>query len=76
MELKKMVKNGNSMALIIERPLLEVLGANANSFVKRTISGNKLILEFISEDERSKIMNEAISQSINDHAQVFKKLAE
>ena len=76
MELKKMIKNGNSMALIIERPLLDVLGANANSFVKRTISGNKLILEFVSEEERSKIMSEAISQSINDHAQVFKKLAE
>jgi len=76
MELKKMIKNGNSMALIIERPLLDVLGANANSFVKRTISGNKLILEFVSEEERSKIISEAISQSINDHAQVFKKLAE
>ena len=76
MELKKMIKNGNSMALVIERPLLEVLGANSNSFVKRTISGNKLILEFINEDERSKIMEEAISQSLTAHAPVFKKLAE
>ncbi len=76
MELKKMIKNGNSMALIIERPLLEVLGANSNSFVKRTISGNKLILEFVNEDERSKIMEEAISQSLTAHSPVFKKLAE
>ncbi len=76
MELKKMIKNGNSMALVIERPLLDVLGANANSFVKRTVSGNKLILEFVSEEQRAKIMDDAISESIKDHASVFKKLAE
>ncbi|MDD3021742.1 MAG: hypothetical protein PHX61_12315, partial [Alphaproteobacteria bacterium] len=76
MELKKMIKNGNSMALVIERPLLEVLGANPNSFVKRTISGNKLILEFVNEGERTKLIDEAINTSLTDHATVFKKLAE
>ena len=53
------------MALVIERPLLEVLGANPNSFVKRTISGNKLILEFVNEGERTKLIDEAINTSLS-----------
>lgn len=74
-QLKKLTKNGNSVAVIIEKPMLEVLGATPDSFVKRTIEGNKLILEFVSPDEREKLIREASDRILNRHSKTFKKLA-
>ena len=74
-QLKKLTKNGNSVAVIIEKPMLEVLGATPDSFVKRTIEGNKLILEFVSLEDREKLMHEASERIIGRHSKTFKKLS-
>jgi antitoxin component of MazEF toxin-antitoxin module len=75
-QLKKLSKNGNSVAVIIEKPMLEVLGATPDSFVKRTIEGKKLILEFVTPDEREKLIREASDRIVSRHSKIFKKLAE
>ena len=74
-QLKKLSKNGNSVSVIIEKPMLEVLGATPDSFVKRIIEGNKLILEFISLEEREQMIKAASERILKRHANTFKKLA-
>ena len=42
--IKKLVRHGNSLALVIERPILALLGADENTLFKITTDGECLIL--------------------------------
>lgn len=41
---KKLVKHGNSLALVIEKPILDLLGADADTLFEITTDGQALVL--------------------------------
>jgi antitoxin MazE len=41
---RKLSKHGNSLALVIEKPVLELLGINAETELEVTTDGNRLIV--------------------------------
>ncbi|MBU1008090.1 AbrB/MazE/SpoVT family DNA-binding domain-containing protein [Candidatus Dependentiae bacterium] len=55
--IKKLVRHGNSLALVIERPILALLGADENTVFKITTDGNCLILTPIKDDPNKKKVN-------------------
>lgn len=74
--LKALSQHGNSMALVIEKPILELIGAQPETIFDITTDGNSLILTPVKTKEQSKkILAEAekIKQKYYD---VLKKLAE
>jgi len=42
--IKTLTKHGNSLALVIEKPILELLGADADTLFKISTDGEVLIL--------------------------------
>ncbi|MCE5231572.1 AbrB/MazE/SpoVT family DNA-binding domain-containing protein [bacterium] len=49
---KYLVKHGNSMALVIEKPILELLGADANTLFDITTDGQTLMITPIQDKKR------------------------
>ena len=73
--IKNFVKHGNSWALVIDKPILDLLKINPESPVELTTDGHTVTIT-PTTDARKKKVREA-SQKINErYAKVFKKLAE
>lgn len=74
--LKTLARHGNSMALVIEKPILELIGAQPETIFDVTTDGKSLIITPVKTKKQSKkVMAEAekIKQKYYD---VLKKLAE
>jgi antitoxin component of MazEF toxin-antitoxin module len=74
--IKNLTKHGNSMALVIEKPILDLLGADANTSFDIMTDGQALILTPIHDSKRGAAFQNAL-QSINTkYSKALKKLAE
>ncbi len=75
---KKLTRHGNSLALIIDKPLLEVLKITEKTDLEISIQNNRLIIQpvqTITEYSDQKIMKMA-KEFMDKYHEVFKKLAE
>ena len=73
--IKNFVKHGNSWALVIDKPILELLKIDPQTPVELTTDGRTVTIT-PTTDAHPKKVREA-RKKINDrHAKVFKKLAE
>lgn len=46
---KKLSRAGNSHAIIIDKPILQLLGITPNTLLKITTDGNKIVVEPVSD---------------------------
>ncbi len=70
--LKKLVKYGNSTALILEKPLLELMGMEEGSFVKiSTNDGKSLIITPVPHSQSVLNLKDAIKIGIENEAELF-----
>jgi antitoxin component of MazEF toxin-antitoxin module len=76
MRIKHLSHVGNSSALIIERPLLEMLDINEQTPLKINIEGRKLIIEPLSEEEIERRFNKATDKVEKRFGKMFKRLAQ
>jgi antitoxin MazE len=74
--IKKLVKHGNSWALIIDRPILELLNIDPEAPLEVSTDGQKLVIFPSKESEKKKRIDKAFARMINDYGETFKKLAE
>ena len=74
--IKSLTRHGNSMALVIEKPILELLGADSKTLFKITTDGKSLILTPVKNKTRKKKVKEAIEKAKELHHETLKKLAE
>lgn len=70
---KKLKKQGNSYALIIEKPILQLLHYDLNTVFSVTTDGKKLILEPI--DTQLEKVKDAADLLMDKYSDVFEKLA-
>lgn len=79
--IKKLTKHGNSLALLIDRPILELLNINEETKIKIKTDGSNIIiepihntmaLETISENDTLQKLYEKL---VEKYDKVFKKLA-
>ena len=73
---KKLTKHGNSLALVIEKPILEILGADAGTPFDISTDGQVLILTPVKDARRRKKFQGALDKVNARYSKALKKLAE
>ncbi len=74
--IKTLKKHGNSMALVIEKPILDLLGANADTAFDITTDGQALILTPVNDMERKDAFQAALKDVNKKYSKALQKLAE
>lgn len=73
---KKLTKHGNSLALVIERPILDLLKIDAETPLDISTDGKRLIVEPAQPTTRKKKFEAAQEWAHKRYAKAFRKLAE
>ena len=75
MIVKKLSRQGNSAALVIDKPLLDLLDFNQDTELKITVDGRKLIVEPLSDDERAVRIREISTRDLKKNRELYRRLA-
>ena len=73
--IKTLTKHGNSLALVIERPVLELLGASADTAFEVVTDGQALILTPIRDAVRQGKFKRSLDKVAKQYAKSFEELA-
>ncbi len=71
---KKLSVVGNSLGLLIEKPILELLNIDRDTELDVTTDGNRLIVEPIRKPRRQRV-GESVEKVMKKHDATFRKLA-
>ena len=74
--LKKLTKHGNSLALVIDRPILELLKIDADTTFDISTDGEKLTIGPAKPSERRRKFDAAQAKAQQKFSGAFQKLAE
>jgi len=72
---KTLTKHGNSLALVIDKPILELLNIDADTPLSITTDGKSLII-VPADPKRAKKLDAAKRKIMAEWKDVFKRLAE
>ena len=73
---KKMTRHGNSMALVIERPILELLNIDADTPLDISTDGEVLIVTPVRDKNRRRAFEEALDNTNRKYGGMLKRLAD
>lgn len=73
---KNLTVIGNSLGLIIEKPILDILGFSRDTELEMTTDGRRLVIEPIPVEDRSERIRALTRKVIKSHEKTFRKLAE
>ncbi len=74
--IKTLTKHGNSLALVIEKPVLELLGMDADTPIDITTDGKVLVLSPVKNELRNEAFQSALKKANSKFPNALKKLAE
>ncbi len=72
---KHLTKHGNSLALVIDKPVLDLLNINADTPLAITTDGQSLIISPDRDEKRQKAFKKALEKVNQRYAPAFKELA-
>jgi antitoxin component of MazEF toxin-antitoxin module len=73
---KRMTRHGNSMALVIDRPILELLNIDADTLLDITTDGEVLIITPVRDVKRRQAFEVALEKTNRRYGRMLKNLAE
>jgi antitoxin component of MazEF toxin-antitoxin module len=73
---KKLSKHGNSLALVIDRPILELLGIDERTSLDISTDGRALIVVPTQDRRRRKRFEQALAACNEQYGDALKRLAE
>jgi antitoxin MazE len=73
---KKLTRTGNSVALVLEKPLLEQLGLDEGSEVELSSNGDVLVVTPIRTRARQRKLHRIMEELDEKYGGVFRRLAE
>ena len=73
---KRLTKTGNSVALVLDRPLLEATGLDAGMPVEVSTDGDVIVITPVRSKKRAARLEAALEEINARYAGVFKRLAE
>lgn len=73
---KKLTRTGNSVALVLDKPLLEELGLDETSEVEISTNGEVLVMTPLRDPERERRFRESLEKITAQYEGVFRRLAE
>lgn len=74
--IKKLVSHGNSAALIIDKPILELLHVDMDTPLEIATDGKSLIISPVENENREKKFKAALQKVNRRHAGSLRRLAE
>ncbi len=74
--IKTLTKHGNSLALVIEKPILELLGVDAETPFDVTTDGDVLVLSPVKNITRKEAFKSALDKINTRYPKALKKLSE
>jgi antitoxin component of MazEF toxin-antitoxin module len=73
---KRMTRHGNSMALVIDRPILELLNIDADTPLDITTDGEALIITPVRDKKRRQAFEAALKKTNHRYGRMLKNLAD
>ena len=74
--IKQLTKHGNSLALVIDKALLELLGISADTPLEIRTDGRSLIVSPAKDAKRRRAFRGALERVNQRHGEALRKLAE
>jgi antitoxin MazE len=72
---KNLTVIGNSLGIIIEKPILDLLGINKETQLEMVTDGKRLILEPVGEEKRADKIKAATRRVMKNHDKTLRELA-
>lgn len=72
---KNLTVVGNSLGIIIEKPILDLLGISKETQLEMITDGKRLILEPVREEHRSEKIKTATKRVMKNHDETLRELA-
>ena len=72
---KKLTKHGNSLALVLDKPLLQLLKINEETVLEISIKNGSLVISPIKKSKKSKKVEEIADHIMDKYSDAFKKLS-
>ncbi len=73
--IKKLVSHGNSAALIVDKPIMELLNINIDTPLEISTDGKNLIISPVESEKRAKRFRTVLVRVNKAHGKTFRKLA-
>jgi antitoxin component of MazEF toxin-antitoxin module len=73
---KRLTRSGNSLALVIDRPLLEALEIDADTELELSTDGDVLVVTPVREGKRKRNVANLVAEAHEQYGGVFRRLAE
>ena len=74
--IKTLTRTGNSLALVIDKGLLEATGLTADSQLEVSTDGDVIVISPVRSKKRTARIRGILEELDRDHAGAFKRLAE
>ena len=74
--IKKLSKHGNSLALVIDRSILELLGIDEKTSLELSTDGESLVVAPVRDKKRRQKFQQALTASNERYGKALKRLAE
>ena len=74
--IKKLTRHGNSLALVIDRSILDLLGIDEKSSLEVSTDGESLIVAPVRDAKRKKRFEQALRSTNERFGKALKRLAE
>lgn len=72
----KLTKTGNSLALVLDKPLLDLLGIDAHTTLELSTNGDVLIVSPVRDKRRSAKIEAIVAEAHANYGGVFRRLAQ
>jgi antitoxin component of MazEF toxin-antitoxin module len=73
---KRLTRTGNSLALVFEKPLLDILQIDATTPLEVSTDGEVIIVSPVRDRRRTARLKKVVSEAHRQYGEVFRRLAE
>ena len=75
MLIKKMIQHGNSSALVIDKPIMDILSINQDTPLELITDGKNIIISPVYDADRKDRLSVSLEKINKNHGDTLKKLA-
>jgi antitoxin MazE len=73
---KRLTRTGNSLALVLDKPLLEQLGIDQTTELEISTNGDVLVVTPVRDRKRERKLKKILEELDREYGGVFRRLAE
>jgi len=73
---KTLTRTGNSLAVILDRPILKATGIDAHTPLEVSTDGDVIVISPVRSKKRTTKLKKILAELDRDHAGAFRRLAE